>query len=202
MAVVASINDMSSGRFRLTEHTTDLVGLMVIAGFVAVGAAGTAVRSLLRNFIGSHDRVVTVRTEVGGAVSAVVPDGFRATEVVGRLQVSEGTYGLWSVGEAVQMLSVAAIALAVVMVVNGARRGEPFVARAVRWMWIAAAACIVGQLGGLVSSIAELEAKHGSRLQTSTTTSFAWMGALLVFVALASVFRRGVALRDDAEHTI
>ena len=71
-----------------------------------------------------------------------------------------------------------------------------------RRLWVAAGACLVGQVGSVVSALGEIGSKIDGSLTPSSTLSLVWVPVFLIFIALASVFRRGVAMRDEAEHTI
>ena len=77
-----------------------------------------------------------------------------------------------------------------------------FAAANVRRFLVAAALAAFGQLGAFVSSIAEMNAKADLDLVISVQTSLVWVPVAFVFYALATVFRRGVSLRDDVALTI
>jgi hypothetical protein len=190
------------GRWRrlLGDSAGDLLALMVVAGFAAVAAAVTGLGHLWGNLSG--DRVVDVRAGIGEGVTVVAPPGLEVVEVVGRLRASSGGYAAWSIGQALQMAAVAAVAVVVLLVVRDARRGEPFTGRNVRRFLLAAGACAVGLVGSFVASIGELESKFDTDLTPSTTISLVWVPVALVFYSLASVFRRGDALRAEAELTV
>ena len=198
---MTSINDMPPKRSRwLRTSTTDLVVLMLVAAVAAVGATATAIERLWGNF--SDDRTLTVNVDIGPDVSVSAPGGFEPTGVAGRLAGSKGGYAVWSVGQALGMAAVAAIALVVFLLVNDSRKGEPFTSSSARRLWVAAGACMVGLVGSFVSSMGEIGSKVDGSLTPSSTVSFVWVPVSLIFVTLASVFRRGLAMRDEAEHTI
>ena len=150
----------------------------------------------------SGDRTLGVHADPGNGVAATAPDGFEIVEVTGKLVASRGIYFMWSVGQVFQMVAVAAIALLVLPVVLSARRREPFAAANVRRFLVAAALSAVGQVGAFVSSMAEMRAKIDLDITASVDTSLIWVPVAFMFYALATVFRRGVDLRDDAEFTI
>jgi len=198
---MTSINDMPpqrSGRRRTS--TTELVVLMVLAAAAAVGAIVTAIERLWGNF--DDDRTLTVTVDIGRDVTVTAPDGFEPTGVSGRLTGSKADYALWSVGQALAMAAVAAIALVVFLLVNDARKGEPFTSSGVRRLWVAAGACMIGLVGSFMSSFGEIGSKIDGSLTPSATFSLMWVPVSLIFVALASVFGRGLAMRDEAELTI
>ena len=197
---MTSINDMSRrSRWRRTS-TTDLVILLVVAAGAAVGAIVTAVERLWGNF--GDDRTLTVTVDIDRDVTVAAPDGFEPTGVSGRLTGSKADYALWSIGQALAMAGVAAIALVVFLLVNDARKGEPFTSSSVRRLWVAAGAGMVGLVGSFMSSFGEIGSKVDGRLTPSATFSLMWVPVSLIFVALASVFGRGLAMRDEAELTI
>jgi len=173
---------------------------MVVAGIAALGAIAIGIERLWGNF--GTERTMTVAVDVDQDVTVAAPPGFEPTEVSGRLAGSKVDYALWSVGQALAMAAVATIALVVLLLVNDARKGEPFTSSSVRRLWVAAGACLVGQVGSVVSSLGEIGSKIDGSLTPSSTLSLVWFPVFLIFIALASVFRRGVALRDEAEHTI
>jgi DUF2975 family protein len=198
---MTSINDMPPKRSRWrSTTTTDLVVLMLMAVVAAVGAIGAAIECLWGNF--SDDQTLTVNVDIGPDLTVSAPGGFEPTGVAGRLTGSKGDYAVWSVGQAVGMAAVAAIALVVLLLVNDSRKGEPFTSSSVRRLWVAAGACMVGLVGSFVSSMGEIGSKIDGSLTPSSTISLVWVPVFLIFVALASVFRRGLAMRDEAEYTI
>ncbi|MEZ5232382.1 MAG: hypothetical protein R2749_06705 [Acidimicrobiales bacterium] len=195
-----SMNNMTTVRRSWwRDGGADLVALMAVA---ALAVAGAVVTGLVRVAGNWGERRMPLRVDAGEGVEVVAPAGFVAEDIGGTLTGSPGSYALWSVGQVLILLAVAAIAVAVLLVVNDARRGEPFSGRNVRRWAVAAGACVVGQIGGVVTSLGELNAKMDSEVTASTTLSFAWIGLFLVFVALVSVFRKGNLLRDDVELTV
>jgi hypothetical protein len=196
--------DFSAGTSRwrrlFGESRADLVVLMAMAGLTVAGAAGAAITTLWGNVTG--DRTLDVRADLGKGISALAPDRFAVVDVTGKLAASDGTYLVWSIGQALQMLAVAAIAVLVLLVLLGAWRGEPFAAANVKRFLIAAGVSMVGQVGAFVSSVAEMNAKMDLDITAGVEISLIWVPVAFVLYALASVFRRGLGLRDDAELTI